>query len=253
MTKNIKKAAEKYGAENILVASFTKSAAEELVGRNIEMKDRVGTLHSHCYRALGSPEIAEMHIKEFNEKYPSFTLSTQSKDIDDLEITMQTQADELFAEYQTLRARMIDPRLYPYNIKSFVDAWEEWKSENGYISFTDMIQIAYDEIDCAPGEPLVGFYDEVQDFTKLELSLIRKWAQKQEFVVLAGDDDQCLYSFKGSSPEAFIGHKIPDNQIRILKQSYRVPKKIHEFSKKMINRIIIIRIEIESMTGKISR
>ncbi len=30
-------------------------------------------------------------------------------------------------------------------------------------------------------------------------------------------------------------------------------KKIHEFSKKMINRIIIIRIKIESMTGKISR
>src|SRR5689334_8001563 len=64
----IGQAAEKYGPERMFVASFTRAAAAELVSRDLPVPDdQVGTLHRHCFRALGSPSIAEGHVKEWND------------------------------------------------------------------------------------------------------------------------------------------------------------------------------------------
>ena len=45
---------------SVLISSLTKAAATEIGGRNLPISfDALGTLHSHCYHALGKPEIAE--------------------------------------------------------------------------------------------------------------------------------------------------------------------------------------------------
>ena len=45
---------------SVLISSLTKAAATEIGGRNLPISfDALGTLHSHCYHALGRPEIAE--------------------------------------------------------------------------------------------------------------------------------------------------------------------------------------------------
>ena len=45
---------------SVLISSLTKAAATEIGGRNLRISfDALGTLHSHCYHALGKPEIAE--------------------------------------------------------------------------------------------------------------------------------------------------------------------------------------------------
>jgi len=38
--------------------------------------------------------------------------------------------------------------------------WEQWKSSNDYIDFTDMITITSTMKEPFPGRPLVGIYDE---------------------------------------------------------------------------------------------
>ncbi len=50
--------AAKYGPEQLLLTSFTKAAAKELASRVDLPPDRVGTLHAHCFRALGRPTIS---------------------------------------------------------------------------------------------------------------------------------------------------------------------------------------------------
>jgi len=69
---------------------------------------------------------------------------------------------------------------------NWVKKWEQWKSSNDYIDFTDMITITSTMKEPFPGRPLVGIYDEVQDFNRLELNLIRHWSQFQDHIILAG-------------------------------------------------------------------
>ena len=68
----------------VLVCSLTKAAAAEIGGRGLPISyDSLGTLHSHCYHALGGPEIAEApeHIEEWNEKHPEYRLSLGKNDL----------------------------------------------------------------------------------------------------------------------------------------------------------------------------
>ncbi|NLW75517.1 MAG: ATP-dependent helicase [Methanomicrobiales archaeon] len=241
LTKQIGLAAEKYGIENIMVASFTRTAAHELVGRNREASDSIGTLHSHCYRAIGKRDIAETKITEFNKDFPQFRLSeaSGSVSIEDAAAesgpTAKTVGDDLYHRMNMNRARMIPMNLWPQNVLSFRNSWTTWKKLNHMVDFTDMIEIAYQDFPSAPGNPTIGFFDEAQDFTPLELALIRKWGESMDYIVIAGDDDQLLYSWLGATPEAFFGVE-PENK-RILSQSHRVPAAVHRYAEQWIRKI----------------
>ena len=50
----------------VMVSSFSKSAAEELIGRGMaSTQENTGTLHAFCYRVIGLPTIAETKLKEW--------------------------------------------------------------------------------------------------------------------------------------------------------------------------------------------
>ena len=76
-----------------------------------------------------------------------------------------------------------------------------------------------------------------QDFNQQQMKLIRHWAKYQDIVMLSGDDDQVLYDFCGASPDAFLDPNISIANKRVLKQSWRLPKKIHEYSQTWIKNI----------------
>ena len=238
----VERAVKKHGSDSVIVASFTNSASEELVGRGLPISDeQIGTLHSHCYRNLNYPEVVYNHIGDFNKFAPQYRLSRgMNQDLDDpkdIRGAGQTAGDELFQKYQTLRAKMSDRSYWPASVRSFADKWEEWKERERLIDFTDMIEINLAEELPPPGDPHIGFFDEAQDFTPLELELIRYWSNYMSHIVLVGDDDQCLYGFKGATPEAFLNPPLPDEQIMVLNQSYRVPRKIQQKAESWIKQV----------------
>jgi DNA helicase II / ATP-dependent DNA helicase PcrA len=98
-----------------------------------------------------------------------------------------------------------------------------------------MIEIAYENVDNALNNPSIGFFDEAQDFTPLELALIRKWGKQMEYIVIVGDDDQLLYSWLGASTDVFLAGE-PDIK-KVLSQSYRVPRAVHAYAEKWIAQI----------------
>ncbi|HUT43364.1 MAG TPA: ATP-dependent helicase, partial [Desulfobacterales bacterium] len=248
-TRDIPQAVAAYGSEKIIVASYTKAAAVEIAnkrsrdtGERIHVNpDNVGTLHALCFRALGRPEIAEAHKKEWNDIYGNMYPITGSLKgaMDEGGVNNQSsaQGDEMLSGLNILRARM-KPRIRT-STKDFEKKWTEFKNDNGYMDFTDLIEVALDKTIYAPGQPKVMFVDEAQDFTPLQLKLVRSWSQHMEWLVLLGDDDQTIFSFTGSSPDAFLNPPIDAKFKTVLSQSYRVPQVILERSQKLIKKVMV--------------
>ena len=241
LARQIETAAEKHGAENIVVASYTKAAAAELNRRQLPIpRENIGTLHALCYRQLKQYEIAEVNAKTFNEEQPfdAISLSGDGK-LDEMaaDAVYSTEGDRHLATYNLFRARCQDLSTMHRTTIAWVKKWEDWKGRNNYIDFADMISITLCMDEPMAGNPMIGIYDEVQDFNAMEMKLIRHWAKFQDHILLSGDDDQCIYTFSGASPEAFLSPEISADRKRVLRQSWRLPRKVHEFSQRWIKQI----------------
>jgi len=240
LARQIKRARQTYGGENVFVTSFTRAAAIEIASRDgVGLpKTSVGTLHAHCYRALECHDIAENHFAEFNAEHPDMAITTDV-DIDDpFDVQPATNTGtEGYQEMQRLRSMLIPPEMWPTNIRMLYNAWETWKRGNNLFDFTDLLEIALKEIPYAPNKPVVGFVDEAQDMTPLQFALVRKWGSQMDMLILAGDDQQCLYSFLGASPDSMLDPPLPEDHIIVLGQSYRVPKSILSWSENIISKV----------------
>jgi DNA helicase-2/ATP-dependent DNA helicase PcrA len=243
VSKQIELAVEKYGEDNIFVASFTKAGAVELAKRGLPVaKGSIGTLHSHCFAALGVPTIAETRIKEWNERHPLLAVSASRVDMEDMCEESGPPEDthvgtmEL-GRIQRFRAKMIPSQLWPMTARRFWERWQAWKKEAGYLDFTDLIEVCLRDVGLAPGAPRAGFGDEAQDFTPLELALFRKWTSQMDVAVLVGDDDQTIYSFCGATPDAFLNPPLPAQFVKVLSQSHRVPRAVHALAQRVVSRI----------------
>lgn len=79
--------------------------------------------------------------------------------------------------------------------------------------------------------------DEFQDINKLDFELIRLLSENRILIVV-GDDDQAIYTFRGCSPKYIINFdKLSNRTIEniVLSINYRCPKNIVELSKNLIS------------------
>lgn len=240
----------------IALVSFTNAAAVTLQSRiaGLIPRNNIGTLHSFAFRAAGlnSEKIAETKIGEWNKLYKQYQLSTDQAAANHPEndapvdgLVDAEAADDLYNRMNILRARMVAQELWLPKVRAFADRWNEWKTENDLIDFTDMIEIAWHNIDFMPGSPSVIVCDEAQDFSLLEIALLIKWAAHAEVINWIGDPDQILYEFKGVAPDAFKTLIARADQTTVLSDSFRVPAAVHKIAMEWINRIIPDREKVE--------
>ena len=218
------------------VLSLTKTAAAEVSGRSLPINsESVGTLHSMCFRALGRPEIAEgrKYLEDWNERNPQFELTiatgNREKDIDEDQPDPPAElsrGDPLMNEYQSHRAKMKGDM--PEHLQVFSQEWNAWKDQNGLMDFTQLIEACLLEVDRAVDEPDVIFVDEAQDMSPLEMALLRKWGNAAGHLIIVGDPDQAIYTWRGAEPESFTQPPLPDEQTLLLAQSYRLPREVHK-------------------------
>ena len=227
-----KQAATKYGGESIMICSLTRTAATEIKSRDTDVpENNVGTLHAHAYRSIEDDDIKVMgkdHIDEWNESYPAWAIPQRSFSEED---GGQPAGGNALSLYDLLRAQCADPLRYPAGVGAFASAYEEFKGRNKLIDFTDMIQYAIDHVDC-PVDYII--MDEAQDCSMLEFKLLSKWAAQCKGAVIAGDDDQAAYEWRGASVDAFLG--FAEDQ-RVLGQSYRLPARVKERADTWIRQI----------------
>lgn len=225
-----------------MICSLTKAAAAEVKRRGLKMPlDQIGTMHHHCFRALGRPVIAESKIKEWNEGNRSGVFQInhgyQIGDAETDDVRKESAfGDTLYQIYSLNRARMTPVDKWTKQTKNFAALWETWKSENDYLDFSDLIDRARLDCEYAPRRPLIIYLDEAQDSSRAEIELALHWA-KDANLVLTGDFDQSIFTWRGADPQALYDLKIPADHKKVLSQSYRVPVAVHRTAVKWIGQI----------------
>ena len=211
-------------------------------------KDHIGTLHAHAYRSLGQPELADTPkgLKLWNayiksEGIASWTLEGGGVDVDEAPqeavYGQKSKGDLLHEEISLCRARMVDERLWRDETRGYYEKWCRFKAENCLLDFADLIETAYHDVDRAPGDPGAIFADEAQDIDKIEMLLIRKWGAHARTFIIVGDPDQNLYLWRGTDPHVMQTPPVAEDHRRILSQSYRVPRAVHDAAVKWIETI----------------
>lgn len=242
INKIIPDAVDRYGGDNVMISSFTRAAARELVSRGVDVRDElVGTLHSICFHGLGRPDLTQKHIKAWNSEWPDYAIkgvSTGSMDDGGEETSrIKSDGDELYSKMQLLRARMVPAENWPARVQRFKKRWDDFKTQTNCMDFDDLIEKSFKELPMAPNSPSALILDEAQDFTPIQLKLVRTWGVSMDSLLLCGDDDQAIYSFLGASPEAFLNPPVDPEYKTILAQSHRVPKQVHDIAMKMILKV----------------
>jgi DNA helicase-2/ATP-dependent DNA helicase PcrA len=236
--------AETYGPESITLCSFSRTAATELRSRiNSIPESAVNTLHGFAKISIGAGKPAEdpAMLADWNKNNPGAAsqLAAGRNDDDDLGPSGSGQGDEIHNQMQVLRARQVDFALWPAQVRAHFTRWSGWKRANNLLDFTDWLEVALQDVDRAPGTGSIFFADEAQDFSPLELALCRKWGSHADVTnfVLAGDDDQTVFGFKGASVDAFLNPPVPPEQRIVLAQSYRVPLAVQRAATAWINQV----------------
>lgn len=222
ISKQIKRAVQKYPSKSVYACSFTRAAAEELVQKDVLLpRSNVGTIHSLCYHQLGCPPIAETEpdiIEEWNERHPADGLTCEGQSILDEPV----EADERAGDW--LRRWNLERNQNPEAEATGVAwEWEQFKEETGCVDFTDLL------LKAPPDLPHLSvlMVDEAQDLTPLQLEAVRSWGKDANTFVMVGDDDQVLFRWMGASPDHLLT-PIPEEQKRVLSHSYRLPRRVHE-------------------------
>ena len=246
LARQVRRAVDKYGRDAVLVTSFSRATAAELVANDLPISsNRIGTLHSHCFHALGEPEIAEANVGDWNRAHPGCQLNPVKRQrrldgeefMEDVGDDLQRPGDHLLQQLNQYRGRMIAPRRWPAEICDFERDWTRYKRESGLLDFSDLIDVCLRDVAVAPGNPSVIFADEAQDLNGMQLKLIRQWGRQADYFILAGDDDQTIYPFTGASPDAILDPAIPDDHTIILTQSERIPRAIHRLAEAFIRTV----------------
>jgi DNA helicase-2/ATP-dependent DNA helicase PcrA len=217
--------------QSVLICSLTRAAAHEIAARAEDLgRDAASTLHSHALRATEIPhdKLIPRHVKEWDEAHPDLAIHP------DTEAPLEGRSTEDWhAQYHLLRALQRPRDLWPTSLHVIANTWEDWKRENDYYDFTDVLEQALHNPKgmqpTAPGRPNVIIADEAQDHSRLEFALLREWAKAAEGVILVGDPWQALYVWRGADPNV-IDFEHPDEKHRILKKSYRIPRAVHEYA-----------------------
>lgn len=231
---------------NILAITFTNKAAKEmkdrvkaLIGERAENM-WISTFHSTCVRILRR-EIDKLGYKSSFTIYDSSDQKTLVKEcmktlnINEKDITEQ----EIMGKIGKAKDRMQDVRSFMlenesnFREKKIADAYEMYQKrlkENNALDFDDLI---FKTVELFKKNPeVLDFYqnkfkyimvDEYQDTNGAQYELVKLLAAKYKNICVVGDDDQCIYQWRGADIENILSFEkdYPSAKVIKLEQNYR--------------------------------
>jgi len=242
----------------ILTITFSKMAALEMEKRFTKAfkgisknNAKFSTIHSFAYRLV---------LKYFNKKgleiqliKDKFNLINEIvKDVYNKERYQNTNKEEIenisnkISYFKNMLYDPKDYKMYGVNIRKFDEIfskYEKYKKQNNLIDFDDILIYAYKILRTSKvqRDRIKNKYDyiqidEVQDTSKIQHLIIKLISKDNIFMV--GDDDQSIYSFRGSYPEFLLNFKedFPEGKIYYLSKNYRSDKNIVKAASEFIKR-----------------
>lgn len=230
-----------YHPSQVSFISFTKSAVQEARSRiaqrftsyNLEKDFKwFRTLHSMCCLKLGIRRfevLSTQELIEFGRKY-GWEITNIGLEATLHGVRSSTPHDLVLHSYNLARVKKtkvsnemmaIDCDVSIENAKQLIMNYEEFKNRQGKFDFTDMLTEA---VGSGPIGAKIVMVDEAQDLTPLQLDLVREFSGGADYLYIAGDDDQAIYTFQGADEYGFLN--FPCNEEIVLERSHRVPEEI---------------------------
>lgn len=235
---------EGVNSSNIIVITFTKMAAQNMKIRFSKLLSNCslpffGTFHGLFYKILLRHE-KNIKIIESSEGYNLIrkVLTGYIEEVSDEKI--KEVLNSISLKKTTLNKEQFIPTVSNNIFDKCYEAYETYKKDQGLLDFDDL-QIKCREL-FINNKRVLYYYkslfkhilvDEFQDCDQLQIDVL-KMLNTNMFCV--GDEDQCIYSFRGSTPQCMIDfHREFINGKKVyLKYNYRSLKNIVDFSKTII-------------------
>jgi DNA helicase-2/ATP-dependent DNA helicase PcrA len=222
----------------VLFTSHTKAAAQTALER-VGLNPRIdtSTLHSYCFRELGMSRAQTVDDQKLEEVMGEFGLDCEDGG-----------DGRRYQEVMSHAACTGKPVLESYELlgspgtrthfTAFEKSYRRWKETNGFLDFDDML-LKFLTQRRGSGHALL-MIDEAQDMTPLHWKVVKQFIllNPRCAIVIAGDDDQCLYAYAGADPHG-MAQFAEEYKARVhtLTQSYRVPQTVHGVAQRIAARM----------------
>lgn len=240
-------------ASQLMLITFTSKAANEMKERLKQMdliseedidKMYIGTFHSIFLRMLQSRGYKQKVISS-----DAFKEIVIKKSLSKLKLEKTLQPETVIAAINNWKNQGLSPddvetpNTFLCNlVKCFVE-YEEWKLENNYIDYEDMLCeslriLRNDEKFRLHLQSYFQyiFIDEYQDSNSIQDDLIREILNVASNVFFVGDPKQTIYSFRNSSSKNIEKLKLnyPNLTINSLRSNYRSSREIVGLTNRLI-------------------
>lgn len=245
--------------EKIKVCTFLKTGALELENRMRDWNRRLGrpdvtdsisfsTLHAEFKRTLNAMGIVTNIISETeNTNLLKKALKVYAlRNSNNKPLTSQDIKDLMSA--LTYTRNRLDEKRYEKDIyqdlnigSTIIDAilrdWKGLRIEGGYVDYEDLQEMLYQECYVRNNPEVINFIkerynmiyiDEFQDTSQIQYKLIKVYGADCKQVLAIGDDDQTIYSWRGSCNDIILRDFIEDFEPKLnqLSVNYRCPANI---------------------------
>lgn len=243
--------------ENILVITFTRSAAADMQRRYAsffgeESAGRIhfSTINSFCYSVVlyyakmyrrnkpddetNSPGIIRML---YPKVYGGFSNENDVKELAQTITYIKNMqlSEEQIRELKTSGSSLAVEKMYR--------AYQEYLKENYLMDYDDQILFAHQLLSNL--KPVREHFqkqfpyvcvDEAQDTSKIQHKVIRLLAGESRNLFMVGDEDQSIYGFRAAYPRALLDFRktYPGADVMFLETNYRSAQKITDLAAKFI-------------------
>ena len=244
LIEEVSKELETRRPEEIAFVTFTRKGAEEGLKRvcnklRLDPEDLpyFRTLHSLTFHALdykASQMFGRLDQRKFNKEYG---YNVNRCEVDTGKVTATKDSQYLnFYDLERSGAltskQLIESDIEIGYYRQLVQKYEEYKSSQCLVDFFDCLIKYVREGDSLPCKVL--FVDECQDITALQWQVIDKAFSKAEKIMLAGDENQSIYSYSGARPDFLIkfAKQFPVENLSV---SYRIPQSVYRLAKGIVD------------------
>ncbi|MEH6947564.1 ATP-dependent helicase [Bacillus sp. JJ634] len=245
---------------SIMLVTFTAKSAKEMQQRLLTYPNMSpslvsqivsGTFHSIFYKILLFHEPQkwrrDLLLKWDWEKEKILKQAGRELELDDKEFAY----DQALGQIGLWKNSLVFPRDvraeddWEKSCLFLYQKYEEYKAQNGYYDFDDMLVGCYQFLQNHPDLLLkyqqrfrYFLIDEFQDINKIQYELIKILSVLEKNVFVVGDDDQAIYSFRGSDPQYILNfaHDFPGTKTIKLTENYRSSHEIVSTANRIISR-----------------